>query len=205
MSFGGVIEPFGVAAHHVREDLIALVSVGRVRTFFIIVCTITVGPAILWSGQSWWASASASTSAFGSPTSAAPMSRNASVSEIVSIVVFIVAFILIRVRFLKGLKLVEESFYLRLHRSVGLIGRCEFGCMLGGGGWASAFVNLEALHHLIYDDIGVVKATLVDRYFSLSQLKASLLEVVFEIFPCLVRRSGVFKRTDVVFENSLFV
>ena len=57
---------------------------------------------------------------------------------------------------LKGLNLGEESLYLGLHRGVGLIGGCEFGCVLGGGGCVFILVDLEARHNLIYDDVGSV-------------------------------------------------
>ena len=95
--------------------------------------------------------------------------------------------------------------YLGLHSGIGLIGRCEFGCMLGGGGYAFILVDLEARHHLIYYDIGVVEAKFVNCSAGFSELKVSFLEVVFEIIPSFLRRIGAFPRTDVVFEISLFV
>ena len=121
------------------------------------------------------------------------------------IVVLIVDFIYMRVRFLKGLNLVEESFHLRLHCSVGLIGEYAFGCMLGGGGCAFVFVDLEACHNLIYNDVGVVESKFSNSYTSLSDIKVGLSEVVFEMLPSIVRRSGVFPRTDFIFENSFFL
>ena len=144
---------------------------------------------------------SASTSAFGSPTRAASTSATASASEIVSIVVLI----FICARYLKDMNLGEESFYLRLHRGVGLIGGCKFGCILDGGGCTFVFVDLEARHHLIYDGVGVVEATFVNCSTSLSDLKASFSEVVLENLPSFVRQSGAFPHTDAAFENSLFV
>ena len=52
-----------------------------------------------------------------------------------------IGLVFMRVCKLKGLNLGEESFYLGLHHGVGLIGRCEFGCMLGGGGCAFVLIN----------------------------------------------------------------
>ena len=126
---------------------------------------------------------------------------SASLSEIVSTVFKIYT----RALLLEGLNLGDESLHLRLHHSVGLIGRCKFGCMLGGGGCAFVFVNFEAHHHLIYDGVGVVEANFINRSASLSELKVSFLEVVLENFPILVRQSGAFPRTDVVLKISLFV
>ena len=51
MSFGDVVAPVGGAAHNVRKGRIILVSVGRVYEFLDAVSTVTVGPAVLWSGQ----------------------------------------------------------------------------------------------------------------------------------------------------------
>ena len=65
------------------------------------------------------------------------MSATASASEIVTMI----GLVFMRVCKLKGLNLGEESFYLGLHHGVGLIGRCEFGCMLGGGGCAFVLIN----------------------------------------------------------------
>ena len=106
---------------------------------------------------------------------------------------------------LEGLNLGEESFHLGLHRGVGLIGGCEFGCMLGGGGCAFVFVNLEAHHHLIYDVVGVVESQSINCSSSLPEFKVSFPEVVLGIFTSLVRRIGAFPRPDVVFEDSLSV
>ena len=92
-----------------------------------------------------------------------------------------------------------------LHSGVGLVGECEFGCMLGGGGCAFFFIDFEAHHHLIYNGVGVMEAKSVDRSAGFSELKVSFSEFVLEIIPSFVCWSSVFPRTDVVFENSLFV
>ena len=113
-------------------------------------------------------------------------------SEIVSIVILIVALISMRVHLLKGLNLGEGSFNLRLHISVGIIGGCKFGFMLGGGGCAFIFVDLESRHNLIYDGVGVVESKCVNRSAGLSDIKVSFSKVVFEIFPSLLRQSGAF-------------
>ena len=99
----------------------------------------------------------------------------------------------------------EKSLHLGLHCGVGLIGRYEFGCMLGGVGCAFVLVDLKVCNHLIYDGIGVVEDQFVNCSAGFYELKVSFLEVVFEIISCFVRRSGAFPQTDVVFENSLFV
>ena len=106
---------------------------------------------------------------------------------------------------MKGLDLGEERLHLRHHHGVGLIGRCEFGCMLGGGGCAFVFVNFEVRHHLIYDGVGVVEAKFVDRYAVFSELKVSFSEVVIRNFPSFLHRSGLFPCMDVVFKNSLLL
>ena len=103
------------------------------------------------------------------------------------------------------MKLGEESLHLGIHRSVGLIGGCEFGCMLGGVGCAFVLVDLEALHHLIYDGVGVVESQYVNPSTGFYDIKVIFPEVVFEIIPYFVRRIGAFPRTDVVFKKSLFV
>ena len=59
---------------------------------------------------------------------------------------------------MKGLNLGEDIFHLGLHRVVGLIGGCEFDCLLGGGGCVFILVDSEACHHLIYDGVGDVEA-----------------------------------------------
>ena len=106
---------------------------------------------------------------------------------------------------LKGLNLVEESLHLGLPCGVGLIGRCEFGCMLGGSGCAFVLVDLDVPHHLIYNGVGVVEAHFVNSSAVFPELKVSLSEVVSEVIPYFVRQIGAFPRLDVVFENSLFV
>ena len=49
-----------------------------------------------------------------------------------------------RVREMKVLNLGEESFRLGIHRGVGLIVGCEFGCVLGDGGRELVLADLEA-------------------------------------------------------------
>ena len=66
-------------------------------------------------------------------------------------------------------------------------------------------IDLEALHHFIYDGIGVVEAQFVYRSACFPDLKVSFLGAVFQVIPCFVCRIGVFPLPDVVFEDSLFV
>ena len=106
---------------------------------------------------------------------------------------------------LRGLNLGKDSLYLGLHRGVGTIGGCDFGCVLGGGGYAFVLVNLEAHNNLIHDIVGVVEAQFVNRSDGFPEFKVSFLEVVFEIYPILVRRIGAFPRLDIVFEDYLSV
>ena len=110
-----------------------------------------------------------------------------------------------RVCELKGLNLGEESFNLGLHHCVGLIGRCEFGCVFGGCGCVFVLVDLEAHHHLIYDGVGIVKSQFVNCAAGFPEFKVSLSEVVLKVVPCFVRRIGEFTRTYVVYEDSLSV
>ena len=110
-----------------------------------------------------------------------------------------------RVHEMKVLNLGEENFHLGLHSCVGLIGGCDFGCVLGGGGCAFVLIDLEAHNHLIYDGVGVVKAQFVNRAAGFPEFKVSLLKVVFGFSPCFVRWIGAFLRLYVVFENSLSV
>ena len=107
--------------------------------------------------------------------------------------------------YLKGMNLVEVGLRLGLHRGVGMIGGCKFSCMLGGGSCAFVLVDLEALHHFIYDGVDVLESQFVNHYASFSDLRVSFSEVVFEIIPFFIRLICAFPRTDVVFENSLFV
>ena len=104
---------------------------------------------------------------------------------------------------LKGLNLGEGSFHLGFHSCVGLIVGCEFGLMLGGCGCAFVLVNLEARHHLIYDDFGVVKAQFVNCADGLPKFKVSSLEVVFGAVPCFILWICAFPCPYVVFEDSL--
>ena len=87
------------------------------------------------------------------------------------------------VRKLKGLNLVEDSLHLGLNRGVGMVGGCEFGCVLGGSGCAFVLVDLGAHHHLIYDGVGVVEAQFVNLSAGFHEFKVRFLEVVLEIFP----------------------
>ena len=107
------------------------------------------------------------------------------------------------VRDLKGLNLGEESLHLGFYCGVDLIGRCEFGCVLGDGGCAFVLVNLEARHHLIYNGVGVVEAQFVNSSAGFPEFKVRFSEVLLEIFPSLVRQIGAFPRPDVVFEDFL--
>ena len=99
---------------------------------------------------------------------------------------------------LKGLNLGGKILQLGIHHGVGLIGGCDFSCVLGGGCCEFVLVDLEARHHLIYDGIGVVEAQFVNCSAGFPEFKASFSEVVFEIFPSLVRQVGAFPRPDVV-------
>ena len=110
-----------------------------------------------------------------------------------------------RVCKMKGLNLVDEILHLGIHNCVGQIGRCEFGCVLGGGGCTFVLINLEARHHFIYDGIDVVKFQFVNRAAGFSEFKVSFSEVVLEVVPCFVRWICLFPHPDVVFEDSLFV
>ena len=92
-----------------------------------------------------------------------------------------------------------------LHSCVGLNGGFNFGCVLGGGGCAFVLVDLDALRHLIYNEIGVMEAQFVDSFASFLELKVSFLEGVFEFIPYFVCRISAFPRPDVNFENLLFV
>ena len=75
--------------------------------------------------------------------------------------------------------------------------------MLGGGGCAFSLVDLEVLHHLIYNGIGVVESQFVNSSTGFPDFKVSFSEVVLEFIPCFVLRIGAFPRPFVVFENSL--
>ena len=77
--------------------------------------------------------------------------------------------------------------------------------MLGSGACAFIFINLEAHHNLIYNGVGILESKFIDRSACFSELKVSFSEVVLEMFPIFVRRSGAFPRTYVVFEHLLFV
>ena len=65
-------------------------------------------------------------------------------------------------------------------------------------------VDLEALHHLINDDVGVVEAQFFNGFVGFPELKMSLLEVVFQVIPCFVRQIGDLSRPDVIFEIRCF-
>ena len=140
-------------------------------------------------------------SASGSLAGAASTSVCVAAAEIVPMI----GLVSMSVRKLKGLNLVEESLHLALHRVVGLIGGCEFGCVLGGGGCAFVLVNLAACHHLIYNGVGVLEAQFINSSAGFPEFKVSFLEVVLEIFPILVCRIGAFPRPEVVFEDLLSV
>ena len=62
----------------------------------------------------------------------------------------------------------EESPHLRIHYGVGLIGGRECGSMFCGGGCEFVFVDLEALHHLVDNGVGVVEAEFIDGTSCLS-------------------------------------
>ena len=59
--------------------------------------------------------------------------------------------------------------------------------MLGGGGCALVLVNLEARHHLIYDDVEVVESQPINRSTGFPEFKVSFLEVLLEVIPFFVR------------------
>ena len=124
-------------------------------------------------------------------------------SEKISMIVLIS----INVRELNVLNLLEESFHLGLHCGVGLFGGFEFVCVFGGGCCTLVLVDLEALHHLIYNSfsIGIVESQFVYCYSGFHGFRVSFLEVVFEVISCFVRRIGAFPCPDVVFEDSFFV
>ena len=90
----------------------------------------------------------------------------------------------VRVCEMKGLNLGEGSLHFLLHHGVGLIGRCEFGFMLGDGGCAFVLVNLEAHHHLVYNGVALVGAQFFNRSAGFPEFKVSVSEVVFEVIPC---------------------
>ena len=106
---------------------------------------------------------------------------------------------------MKDLNLLEESLYLGLHLDVRLIGGCELGYVLSGGGCAFGLINLEASHHLICNCIGVVEDHFVNCSVGFPEFRVSFSEVVIEVIPCFVRRMGEFPRPDVVFEDLLSV
>ena len=102
---------------------------------------------------------------------------------------------------LKGLDLGEESLHLGLLCGVGLIDGSESGGVLCGCGCAFVLVYLEARHHLIHDDVGVVIAQFVNCSSSLFEFKARFTEFMFKMVPCFVHLVGAFPRLDVVFED----
>ena len=53
--------------------------------------------------------------------------------------------------------------------------------MLGGGGCAFVFMDLEAHNNLIYDCVAVVEAKCVDCSAGFSEIKVRFSEVVLEI------------------------
>ena len=144
-------------------------------------------------------------SASGSPTGATPTSTSTSATASASEIVPMIRLSSMSVRDLKGLYLGEESLHLGLHHGVGLIGGCEFGCVLDGGGCAFILVNFEARLHLIYDGVGVVESQFVNCSSGFPEFKVSFLEVVIEILPSVVRRIGAFPHPYVVFEYLLSV
>ena len=77
--------------------------------------------------------------------------------------------------------------------------------MLCGCGRMLVFVNLEACHHLIDNDVGVVGAVFIDGASTFSEFKASFAEVVLEVEPRLVYVVCTFPRADVIFEDTLVV
>ena len=75
--------------------------------------------------------------------------------------------------------------------------------MLCGCDCALVFVDLEARHHLVHNDVSVVKAEFINFPSSLSEFKVSFAEVMIEIILCFVHLVCTFPRPDVVFEDSL--
>ena len=63
------------------------------------------------------------------------------VSTSTSKVVSMIGVITMHVLNLKGLNLGEDIFHLGPRRDIVLIGRCEFGCVLGGSGYAFVLIN----------------------------------------------------------------
>ena len=47
LSFGDVVSPIGVAAHHLGKGRFLIVSIIRVCAFFAAVSAVTMGPAVL--------------------------------------------------------------------------------------------------------------------------------------------------------------
>ena len=97
----------------------------------------------------------------------------------------------------------EESLHLLLHCGVGLIGRRECGSVLCGCGSALVFVDLEALHHIVDNGVGVVETKLINSTSCLSEFKVSFAEVMFEVVPRFVCLVCVLPRVDVIFEDLL--
>ena len=52
LSFGDVVALVVADAHHVCKGRLLLVSISRVCALFVAVSAVTVGPAVLWGGQS---------------------------------------------------------------------------------------------------------------------------------------------------------
>ena len=77
--------------------------------------------------------------------------------------------------------------------------------MLCGCGRAFVFVDLEARHNLIDNDVGVVEAVFIDVASFFSEFEASFAEVMLEVEPRLVYVVCTFPRADVIFEDTLVV
>ena len=106
-------------------------------------------------------------SASGSPTGAESTYATAPASESFPMI----GLVSMSVRNLKGLNLGEESLHLGIHRGVGLIGGCKFGCMLGGSCCAFILVDLEVHHHLIYNGVGIMEAHFVNCFAGFPEFK----------------------------------
>ena len=97
----------------------------------------------------------------------------------------------------------KESLHLQLHLGVGLIGGRECISLLCGCGSVLVFVDLEACHNLVDNDVGVVEAEFINSTSRFLELKVRFAEVVFEVVPHFVCLVCALPRLDVIFEDLL--